>query len=43
MYYFENMRPLDIANCFGVTESRIRQIHLQAVTSLRILFHSIES
>jgi RNA polymerase sigma factor for flagellar operon FliA len=43
MYYYENMRLLDIANCFGVEESRIRQIHLQAITSLRTFFYSIKS
>ena len=43
MYYYENMRLLDIANYFGLAESRIRQIHLQEVTSLRTLFYSIKS
>lgn len=35
MYYFENMRLAEIAAVFGVTESRICQIHTQAVLSLR--------
>src|SRR6516165_186863 len=35
MYYYENMRLSDIAACFGLTESRICQIHTQAVASLR--------
>ena len=35
MYYYENMRLSDIAGCFGLTESRICQIHTQAVASLR--------
>ena len=43
MHYYENMRPLDIANSLGLAESRIRQIHLQAVTSLKTLFYSIKS
>jgi RNA polymerase sigma factor for flagellar operon FliA len=43
MYYYENMRLLNIANCLGLAESRIRQIHLQEVTSLRTLFYSIKS
>ena len=43
MYYYENMRLLDIANHFGLAESSIRQIHLQEVTSLRTLFYSIKS
>jgi RNA polymerase sigma factor for flagellar operon FliA len=43
MYYYENMRLLDIANHFGLAESSIRQIHLQEVTTLRTLFYSIKS
>ena len=35
MYYFEEMRLAEIAAVFGVTESRICQIHTQAVLSLR--------
>ena len=35
MYYYENMRLSDIAACFGLTESRICQIHTQAVALLR--------
>ena len=35
MYYFENLRLAEIAQAFGVTESRICQIHSQAVLSLR--------
>jgi RNA polymerase sigma factor for flagellar operon FliA len=35
MYYYENLRLTDIAACFGLTESRICQIHTQAVTQLR--------
>lgn len=35
MYYFENMRLAEIAAVFGLTESRICQIHSQAVLSLR--------
>jgi RNA polymerase sigma factor FliA len=40
MYYHENMRPLDIANRLGLAESRIRQIHLETVASLRTFFYS---
>jgi RNA polymerase sigma factor FliA len=40
MYYYENMRLLDIADCLGLPESRIRQIHLQAVTCLKTFYHS---
>ena len=35
MYYFENLRLAEIANVFGVTESRICQIHTQAVLGLK--------
>lgn len=35
MYYFENMRLAEIASVFGLTESRICQIHAQTVLTLR--------
>lgn len=35
LYYFEDMRLREIAEVFGVTESRICQIHSQAIMSLR--------
>ncbi len=35
MYYYENMKLSEIASCFGLTESRICQIHTQAVSLLR--------
>ncbi|MBV9671796.1 MAG: FliA/WhiG family RNA polymerase sigma factor [Verrucomicrobia bacterium] len=35
MYYYEEMRLSEIAECFGLTESRICQIHTQAVGILR--------
>jgi RNA polymerase sigma factor FliA len=35
MYYFENMRLAEIAAVFGLTESRICQIHSQTVLALR--------
>jgi RNA polymerase sigma factor for flagellar operon FliA len=35
MYYFENLRLSEIAKVFGVTESRICQIHTQAVLGLK--------
>jgi len=34
-YYYEDMRLAEIAQIFGVTESRICQIHTQAVLGLR--------
>ncbi|MGH8020183.1 MAG: sigma-70 family RNA polymerase sigma factor, partial [Opitutaceae bacterium] len=41
MYYYENMRLAEIAAVFGLTESRICQIHSQAVTSLRTYLTAI--
>lgn len=35
MYYFEGMRLSEIARVFNLTESRICQIHAQAIASLR--------
>jgi RNA polymerase sigma factor FliA len=43
MYYYENLRLADIATCFGLTESRICQIHTQAVSQLRTYMWSILS
>lgn len=35
LYYFEDMRLREIAEVFGVTESRICQIHSQAILAIR--------
>ncbi len=35
LYYFEDMRLREIAEVFGVTESRICQIHAQAILALK--------
>ena len=35
LYYFEDMRLRDIAEIFGLTESRICQIHSQAILAMR--------
>lgn len=35
LYYFEDMRLREIAEAFGLTESRICQIHAQAILSIR--------
>ena len=35
LYYFEDMRLREIAETFGVTESRICQIHSQAIIAIR--------
>lgn len=39
LYYFEDMRLREIAEAFGVTESRICQIHSQAITAIRSYLH----
>ena len=39
MYYYEGMRLAEIAAVFGLTESRICQIHSQAILSLRAYLH----
>jgi RNA polymerase sigma factor FliA len=35
LYYFEDLRLREIADAFGLTESRISQIHSQAILSIR--------
>lgn len=35
LYYFEDMRLREIAEAFGLTESRICQIHAQAISSIK--------
>jgi RNA polymerase sigma factor for flagellar operon FliA len=37
LYYFEDLRLREIAVAFGVTESRICQIHAQAILSIKAL------
>ena len=41
LYYYENLRLADIAAAFGLTESRICQIHTQAVKQLRAYLQSV--
>jgi RNA polymerase sigma factor for flagellar operon FliA len=41
MYYYENMRLSEIAACFGLTESRICQIHTQTIGLLRNYLKSL--
>ena len=43
LYYFENLRLREIAEAFGVTESRICQIHAQAILAIRALIQRHES
>ena len=35
LYYFEDLRLREIAQAFGLTESRISQIHSQAILAIR--------
>jgi RNA polymerase sigma factor FliA len=37
LYYFEDLRLREIAEAFGVTESRICQIHSQAILAIKAL------
>ncbi len=37
LYYFEDLRLREIAEAFGVTESRICQIHAQAIIAIKAL------
>ncbi len=43
MYYFENMRLAEIAEVFDLTESRICQIHAQAIISLRTYLQRVNN
>ena len=43
MYYFENMRLAEIAAVFGLTESRICQIHAQTILGLRAFLQRVRN
>jgi RNA polymerase sigma factor for flagellar operon FliA len=43
MYYYQNMRILDIAACFGLPEASICEMHLQAVESLRTFWTTLKA
>ena len=43
LYYGEDLRLREIAEAFGVTESRICQIHAQAILSIRAFLQRFES
>ncbi|MDX1952334.1 MAG: FliA/WhiG family RNA polymerase sigma factor [Verrucomicrobiota bacterium] len=43
LYYFEDLRLREIAEVFGVTESRICQIHAQAILSLKSFLQQHET
>jgi RNA polymerase sigma factor for flagellar operon FliA len=42
LYYFEDMRLREIAEAFGLTESRICQIHSQAILAIKTFLHRHE-
>jgi RNA polymerase sigma factor FliA len=42
LYYFEDLRLREIAEVFGVTESRICQIHAQAILSIKAFVRRCE-
>ncbi len=42
LYYFEGLRLREIADAFGLTESRICQIHAQAILAVKSLFADFE-
>ena len=41
LYYFEDLRLREIAEAFNLTESRICQIHVQAILNLKSYLESI--
>ncbi|HTS18861.1 MAG TPA: FliA/WhiG family RNA polymerase sigma factor [Verrucomicrobiae bacterium] len=43
LYYFEDLRLREIAEAFGVTESRICQIHTQAILAIKSWLRNRES
>lgn len=43
LYYFEDMRLREIAEIFGVTESRICQIHAQAIQTIKAYLRKQDS
>lgn len=43
MYYFENLRLAEIAAVFGLTESRICQIHAQTILGLRAYLQRVRN
>jgi RNA polymerase sigma factor for flagellar operon FliA len=42
LYYLEDLRLREIAELFGVTESRICQIHAKAILALKALLQEHE-
>jgi RNA polymerase sigma factor FliA len=42
LYYYEGLRLREIAEACGLTESRICQIHTQAILAIRSFVHQLE-
>jgi RNA polymerase sigma factor for flagellar operon FliA len=42
LYYFEDMRLREIAEAFGLTESRICQIHAQAISAIKSYLQKVD-
>jgi len=43
LYYYEDLRLREIAAVFGLTESRICQIHAQAILAIRVFIENYEA
>jgi RNA polymerase sigma factor for flagellar operon FliA len=43
LYYYEDLRLREIAEAFGLTESRISQIHAQAILAIRTFIERQEA
>ena len=43
LYYFEDLRLREIAEVFGLTQSRICQIHLEAIRAIKSLMQNNDS
>jgi RNA polymerase sigma factor for flagellar operon FliA len=39
LYYFQDLRLREIAEAFGVSESRICQLHGQAISTIKACLH----
>ncbi|HTD65789.1 MAG TPA: FliA/WhiG family RNA polymerase sigma factor [Candidatus Limnocylindria bacterium] len=42
LYYYEDLRLREIAEAFGISESRVSQIHAQAILSIRAFLEKVE-
>ena len=42
LYYYEDLRLREIADAFGISESRVSQIHAQAIISIRAFLEKVD-